>query len=42
MLSLISEHPLLCALALLVLDILIWRLVSADRTYWKIGARLVI
>ncbi|ROM73342.1 mechanosensitive ion channel protein MscS [Pseudomonas brassicacearum] len=42
MLSLISDHPLLCALALLVLDILMWRLVSADRTYWKIGARLVI
>ncbi|MCP2073588.1 UNVERIFIED_ORG: small-conductance mechanosensitive channel/CRP-like cAMP-binding protein [Pseudomonas lini] len=42
MLSLISEHPLLCALVLLVLDLLMWRLVSADRTYWKIGARLLI
>ncbi|WP_413791855.1 MULTISPECIES: mechanosensitive ion channel domain-containing protein [unclassified Pseudomonas] len=42
MLFLISEHPLLCALALLVLDLLMWRLVSADRIYWKVGARLVI
>ncbi|BBP64206.1 MULTISPECIES: mechanosensitive ion channel family protein [Pseudomonas] len=42
MLSLISDHPLLCALVLLVLDLLLWRLVSAQRTYWKIGTRLVI
>ncbi|MGN8278222.1 mechanosensitive ion channel domain-containing protein [Pseudomonas sp. SMV71] len=42
MLSLISDHPLLCALVLLVLDLLMWRLVSASRTYWKIGGRLVI
>ncbi|WP_260961947.1 mechanosensitive ion channel family protein [Pseudomonas citri] len=42
MLSLISEHPLLCSLALLVLDFVMWRLVSAERVYWKIGARLVI
>ncbi|MBT2339683.1 MULTISPECIES: mechanosensitive ion channel family protein [Pseudomonas] len=40
--SLISDHPLLCALVLLVLDLLLWRLVSAERAYWKIGARLVI
>ncbi|MEN2397399.1 mechanosensitive ion channel family protein [Pseudomonas halotolerans] len=42
MLSLISDHPLLSALVLLVLDILLWRQVSADRTYWKIGGRLLI
>lgn len=42
MLSLISDHPLLCALVLLVLDMLLWRLISADRAYWKIGGRLVI
>ncbi|MCJ8206313.1 mechanosensitive ion channel family protein [Pseudomonas sp. RGM2987] len=42
MLSLISNHPLLCALVLLVLDLLLWRLVSVNRTYWKIGGRLVI
>src|SRR3546814_13891208 len=42
MLPLISDHPLLSALVLLVLDILLWRLVSADRTYWKIGGRLLI
>ncbi|TWC18668.1 cyclic nucleotide-binding protein [Pseudomonas sp. SJZ085] len=42
MLSLITDHPLLCALVLLVLDMLLWRLVSAQRSYWKIGGRLVI
>lgn len=42
MLSLIANHPFFCALVLLVLDMLLWRLVSADRTYWKIAARLVI
>ncbi|KHK61994.1 MULTISPECIES: mechanosensitive ion channel family protein [Pseudomonas] len=42
MFSLITDHPLLSALALLVLDLLAWRLVSAERTYWKIGLRLVI
>jgi small-conductance mechanosensitive channel len=42
MLSLFTDHPLLCALALLVLDLVLWRLVSADRTYWKIGVRLLI
>jgi small-conductance mechanosensitive channel/CRP-like cAMP-binding protein len=40
--SLISDHPLLCALALIVFDLLMWRLVSADRAYWKVGGRLVI
>ncbi|MCG6573304.1 mechanosensitive ion channel protein MscS [Pseudomonas sp. AF32] len=42
MLSLIADHPLLCALVLLVLDLLLWRLVSVERTYWKIGGRLAI
>ncbi|MCE0464302.1 MULTISPECIES: mechanosensitive ion channel family protein [Pseudomonas] len=42
MLSLIADHPLLCALVLLVLDLLLWRLVSVERTYWKIGVRLAI
>ncbi|WP_422776067.1 mechanosensitive ion channel domain-containing protein [Pseudomonas mediterranea] len=42
MLSLITNHPLLSALVLLVLDMLLWRLVSTERTYWKIGGRLVI
>jgi small-conductance mechanosensitive channel/CRP-like cAMP-binding protein len=42
MLSLITDHPLLCALVLLVLDMLLWRLVNMERTYWKIGGRLVI
>ncbi|MFO2462754.1 mechanosensitive ion channel family protein [Pseudomonas sp. 15FMM2] len=40
--SFISDHPMICALALILLDIVVWRLISADYSNWKLAARLLI
>ncbi|MEB0047021.1 MULTISPECIES: mechanosensitive ion channel family protein [unclassified Pseudomonas] len=42
MLSLFTDHPLLCALALVLIDIGLWRLIGSSRRQWKLGVRLVI
>ncbi|AWY40330.1 mechanosensitive ion channel protein MscS [Pseudomonas putida] len=42
MLSLLAEHPLVCALILLVIDLVLWRFVGASHHNWKILVRLVI
>lgn len=42
MLPFISDHPMLCALALILIDIVVWRLFSASSGNWKLVARLVI
>ncbi|WP_339528246.1 mechanosensitive ion channel family protein [Pseudomonas mucidolens] len=40
--SFISDHPMVCALALILLDIAVWRLISAEYSNWKLAARLLI
>lgn len=40
MLSLLTDHPLFCALALILLDILLWRLISVS--HWQLVVRVVI
>lgn len=40
--SFISDHPMLCALALVLIDIAVWRLISPTLANWKLAARLVI
>ncbi|POA31519.1 MULTISPECIES: mechanosensitive ion channel family protein [unclassified Pseudomonas] len=40
MLSLLTDHPMFCALALILLDILLWRLVSVS--HWQLVVRVVI
>ena len=40
--SFIADHPMLCALALIFIDIGVWRLISAELANWKLAARLVI
>ncbi|MCA4965419.1 mechanosensitive ion channel domain-containing protein [Pseudomonas sp. Y24-6] len=42
MLSLLTDHPLFCALALILIDLGLWRLISANGSQWKLVARLVI
>ena len=42
MLSLFTDHPLLCALALVLIDLGLWRLISANGSHWKLVVRLVI
>ncbi|VVP76566.1 hypothetical protein PS914_01787 [Pseudomonas fluorescens] len=42
MLSLLSDHPLLCALVLILIDLGLWRLISANGSHWKLVVRLVI
>jgi small-conductance mechanosensitive channel/CRP-like cAMP-binding protein len=42
MLSLLTDHPLLCALALVLIDLGLWRLISANGSHWKLVVRLVI
>lgn len=42
MLSFISDHPMLCALALILIDIVVWRLFSANSGNWKLATRLVL
>lgn len=42
MLSLLTEHPLICAMALIVIDLVLWRLIGASGHNWKLLVRLVI
>ncbi|KAA0945543.1 mechanosensitive ion channel [Pseudomonas sp. ANT_H14] len=42
MLLFISDHPMLCAVALILIDIAVWRLFSVNPGNWKLVARLVI
>ncbi|VVO88120.1 hypothetical protein PS862_02192 [Pseudomonas fluorescens] len=42
MLSLLTDHPLLCALVLILIDLGLWRLISANGRHWKLVVRLVI
>jgi small-conductance mechanosensitive channel len=42
MLSLLAEHPLVCALILILIDLVVWRLVGINHHNWKLLVRLVI
>ena len=42
MLSLLSEHPLFCALILILLDLGLWRLISSRGSEWKLLVRVLI
>ncbi|HEF4760245.1 TPA: mechanosensitive ion channel family protein [Pseudomonas putida] len=42
MLSLLSERPLIWGLALILIDMVMWRVVGSHRYNWKVLARLVI
>jgi len=42
MLSLLTDHPLICAMALVLIDLGLWRLLSANGSNWKLLVRLVI
>ncbi|MHC8319546.1 mechanosensitive ion channel domain-containing protein [Pseudomonas sp. GB2N2] len=42
MLSLLTNHPLVCALVLVLVDLGLWRLISADSSNWKLVVRVLI
>ncbi|WP_392890530.1 mechanosensitive ion channel domain-containing protein [Pseudomonas migulae] len=42
MLSLLTDHPLICALLLILIDLGLWRLISVNRSNWKLVVRLLI
>jgi small-conductance mechanosensitive channel/CRP-like cAMP-binding protein len=42
MLSLLTNHPLLVAVALILIDLGLWRLISTNGSNWKLVVRLVI
>ncbi|MEK1835665.1 mechanosensitive ion channel domain-containing protein [Pseudomonas sp. NPDC089918] len=42
MLSLLTDHPLLSALILILIDLGLWRLITASGSNWKLVVRLVI
>jgi small-conductance mechanosensitive channel/CRP-like cAMP-binding protein len=42
MLSLLTEHPLFCALILILLDLGLWRLISSRGSEWKLLVRVLI
>ncbi|MBZ9783233.1 mechanosensitive ion channel [Pseudomonas sp. REP124] len=42
MLSLLVDHPLICALILLLIDLVLWRFIGVNHHNWKLLARLVI
>ncbi|CAH0320393.1 Small-conductance mechanosensitive channel [Pseudomonas sp. Bi123] len=42
MLSLLTNHPLLSALILILIDLVLWRLITASSSNWKLAARVVI
>ena len=42
MLSLLTNHPLVCALILILIDLGLWRLISANGSNWKLVVRLLI
>lgn len=42
MLSLLTDHPLVCALVLILIDLVMWRWLSASGSQWKTLVRLLI
>ncbi|WP_426237881.1 mechanosensitive ion channel domain-containing protein [Pseudomonas sp. TWP3-2] len=42
MLSLLTEHPLFCALILILVDLGLWRLISSRGSEWKLLVRVLI
>ncbi|MGE8067521.1 mechanosensitive ion channel domain-containing protein [Pseudomonas sp. NPDC089569] len=40
--SLLAEHPLICALVLILVDLVLWRLIVANHGNWQIVVRVVI
>ncbi|QJI28356.1 mechanosensitive ion channel [Pseudomonas sp. ADAK18] len=40
--SFIADHPMFCALALILIDLLLWRLIATNASNWKLVVRLVI
>ena len=42
MLSMLAEHPLVCAFALILIDLVLWRFVGANHPNWKLLLRVVI
>ncbi|UVM52369.1 mechanosensitive ion channel [Pseudomonas sp. B21-015] len=42
MLSLLTEHPLISALILILIDLGLWRLIAASGSNWKLAVRVVI
>lgn len=42
MLSFLTEHPLFCALILILLDLGLWRLISSRGSEWKLLVRVLI
>ena len=42
MLSLLTEHPLVCAMTLIVIDLGLWRLLSSMGSAWRLLVRVVI
>ncbi|WPN59850.1 mechanosensitive ion channel domain-containing protein [Pseudomonas sp. P9_31] len=42
MLSLLTEHPLISALILILIDLGLWRLITASGSNWKLAVRVVI
>ena len=42
MLSLLTEHPLICAMALILIDLGLWYLLSAAGSAWRLLVRVVI
>ncbi|MBV4474164.1 mechanosensitive ion channel family protein [Pseudomonas sp. B2M1-30] len=42
MLSFLTEHPLICAMILILVDLVLWRLISAQGSKWKHLVRVVI
>lgn len=42
MLSLLTNHPLICALILILVDLGLWRLISVNGSNWKLVVRLLI
>ncbi|WP_439821028.1 mechanosensitive ion channel domain-containing protein [Pseudomonas sp. HLG18] len=42
MLSLLTDHPLFCALILILLDLGLWRLISSHGSAWKLLVRVLI
>ncbi|MDN4544824.1 mechanosensitive ion channel family protein [Pseudomonas sp. C32] len=42
MLSLLTEHPLICAMLLILIDLGLWRLLSATGSAWRLLVRVVI
>lgn len=42
MLSFLTEHPLICAMALILIDLGLWRLIGDNRNPWKLLLRVTI